>query len=278
MLHNCLKNIVLFTFLTTVLYAQEKKIINFYPFPVNNTKQDIQEFIPLNSHIEDKLNIQINYLQLNNYQDIINFFKEGKIDIAYLDPLFFIALKKEYPYIQPIVSTKQNNNLAQYRCVLTKFKKDLIDKTKPIKVALTQPLSACGYYMSNQLLHDSLSLELRKQIFEYKISSSNAILSVLEGEYLLAGVQESIAKQYKTVGMEIIARSAPLPGFAFVVNLKTLSGQQIQNIQNSILNIKESTYKEWQNIFSNGFIKSEPQEYNMINVNFDNIPLQGNVQ
>jgi len=268
----------IFLLLNMALYAQKKDSIYFSPLPLKNTAKNIQDFLPLTSYLEEKINTRIKYIHKNNYKDIIEDFEEGKIDIAYLGPLPYIALKKKYPFIKPIATIKQNNGTTKYRCVLTKFKSDTIDISKPIKVALTQPLSTCGYYMTQELLKQNLQVELKEQQFSYKMSHSNAILSVLEGNYILAGVKDTIAKKYKSVGMEIIAQSEPLAGFLLVGNLKTLSLEQIKQLKKEILNIEPSTYKKWSGVFSNGFIKTNTNEYDLINVEFNNIPLKGNIK
>lgn len=278
MIYKLLQIAVFITLLLTSSYAKDKNIIYFSPLPMKNTKQNIQDFVPLNSYIEDKLNIKIKYIHNTNYQDIIEGFIKGNIDLAYLGPLPLVALKQQYPFIQPLVSIQQSKDTKKYRCVLTKFKKDTVDISKPIKIALTQPLSTCGYFMTQKLLLDTYNIDLTTQKYQYLMSHQNAILSVLEGDYMIAGAKDSIAKKYETVGMEIIAQSEPLPGFSLVANVKTLTQQQIKQIEQTILNIDQQTYTKWKGIFSKGFIKADIKDYDKIEVNFHKIPKWGNIQ
>jgi len=272
-----LKYIVVITITLFTLSANDKKILNFSPLPIKNTSKNIQDFLPLTSYLENKLKITIKYTHYDNYQDIISGFKNGEVDIAYLGPLPFLALKKEYSHIKPIVAINENNGLPQYRCVLTKFKHDQIDTTTPIKIALTQPLSTCGYYMTQKLLKENFTFELKEQKYSYTMSHTDAILSTLEGKYILAGAKDTVAKKHKTLGMEIIAKSDPLPGFLLVGNLQTLSEQQLDSLQQTILNIEKNHYKKWKGLFSNGFSNVNIKEYYDFDIDFNDIPLEGNM-
>lgn len=273
---NCLKYILIVSIVMPIaLLSENKKIINFSPLPITNTSKSIQDFLPLTSYLEKSLDISIKYLHYKNYQNIIDGFTTGTIDIAYLGPLPFIALQREYPHIKPIATINQKNGSSNYKCVLTKFKKDTIDTTKPLKVALTQPLSTCGYFMTDKLLKSNLSIELNKQKFKYYMSHTNAILSVTAGENLIAGVKDSVASRHQTIGMEIIAQSDLLPGFLLVANTKTLSNKQIEQVKQSLFNLPEESFKKWKGIFSHGFTNTDLKQYNTIEIDFDKIPLKG---
>jgi len=264
-------------FFTSLLFAQEKKVINFAPLPTKNSSLNVKEFLPMNKYIKNKLSLDVNYIYKKDYQDILDGFKNGTIDIAYLGPLPFVSLKKKYPYAEPIVTFKQSSGSSKYRCVIAKFKNDKFDKNKQIKVALTQPLSTCGYLMTNILLRDKFNIELKDQKYKYTMSHTNALISVVKGEFLLAGAKESIAKKYRSLGMEIIAQSELLPGFSLVVNTKTLSKKQIKQIQDVLLSVSQERYKSWGGITSNGLEKANIDDYNSLNVDFF-IPKVGNMR
>lgn len=269
--------LVFSTILTSLLFAQEKKVINFAPLPTKSSSLNIKEFLPVNQYIKNKLSLDVSYVYKEDYQDILDGFKNGTIDIAYLGPLPFISLKKEYPYAEPIVTFKQSNGSSKYRCVIAKFKNDKFDKNKQIKVALTQPLSTCGYLMTNILLRDKFNIELQDQKYKYTMSHTNALISVVKGEFLLAGAKNCIAKKYESLGMEIIARSELLPGFSLVVNTKTLSKKQIKDIQDTLLSVSDEKYKSMGGISLNGLERTNIDDYSSLNINFY-IPKVGNMR
>ncbi len=254
-----------------------KDNINFAPLPLKEGVQNIEDFLPLMNYLKEKLGVETQFVRIKDYADIIKGFQNGSIDMAYLGPLPLIYLRKNYSYAQPIVAFKQANGKCYYRCVLVKFKEDHIDRSKPIKIALTQPLSTCGYYMTNILLKEKLGIDISKQQYSYTMSHSNALLRTLEGKFIIAGAKDTIAKQFTTLGMEIIAQSKPLPGFSLVVNNKTLSKKEIDAIQKTLLNIPKDIYGQWKGITSRGMVASSVKEYESLEVDFDAIPYEGNM-
>jgi len=243
---------------------------------MKKASKSIEELLPLNSCLKKKLSIDIKYVYKKDYQDILDGFKDGTIDIAYLGPLPFISLKKEYEYAQPIVTFKEKDGSSKYRCILAKFKSDKFDKSKPIKVALTQPLSTCGYLMTNILLKDKYGIELKEQKYQYTMSHTNALISLVKGEFLIAGAKKHIAQKHESLGVEIIAQSELLPGFSLVVNTKTLSQKQIEDIQNTLLSVEPENYKSWGGVSANGVEKANKKDYESLSVDF-NIPKNGNM-
>lgn len=265
-----------FLLLSTTLFSNDKKIINFAPLPTKKASKNIEDFLPMNSYLKEKLSIDIKYVYKKDYQDILNGFKDGTIDMAYLGPLPFISLKKEYEFVKPIVTFKEKSGSSKYRCVLAKFKNDHFDKEKQIKVALTQPLSTCGYLMTSILLKENFNIELKEQQYDYTMSHTNALTSVVKGEFLIAGAKQSIAQQYETLGMEIIAQSKLLPAFSLVVNTKTLSKEQIKEIEDALLGLPQEIHKSLKGITQHGIEKANIEDYNELNVEFD-IPKKGNM-
>jgi phosphonate transport system substrate-binding protein len=252
-------------------------VFNFAPLPTKKASRNIEDFLAMNSYLQKELSINIKYIYKKYYQDILDGFKNGTIDIAYLGPLPFVQLKKEYKFIKPIITFKQANGITGHRCVLAKFKNDTFDKNKKIKVALTQPLSTCGYFMVNIMLKDNFDMQLKDQEYDYKMSHTNALISAVKGEFLLAGANEKVAKKYESLGMKVIARSELLPGSSIVVNTKTLSKKQIESIERLLWNLPQSTYKSWKGITANGIEKASIKDYDGFNINFD-IPKKGNMK
>ena len=268
---------LLLLLISTIQLLSAKDIINFAPLPLEKSIKNIEEFLPMNTFLKEKLQIDIKYIYKKDYADIIKGFADGSIDIAYLGPLPYLYLKKHYKDAVPIVTFRQVNGESNYRCVLAKFKDDIIDKSQTLKIALTQPLSTCGYYITSILLSEKFDINISKQHYNYTMSHSNALIQTLEGKFILAGAKDTIAKQYETLGMEIIAQSHPLPGFSLVVNTKTLTQEQMKDIEKTLLTIPENIYKHWGGITSRGMIQSSLKEYERMKVDFDTIPLKGNM-
>jgi len=261
-----MKKVILFFLLSLsyLLLAQSTKV-NFAPLPTEKVIEDVKFFLPMSSYLESKISIKINYIYKKDYKDILDGFKDGSIDMAYLGPLPYLSLEKEYEFVEPIIIFKQDDGLSKYRCVLAKFKEDEFKKDSQIKVALTQPLSTCGYYMSSILLKENFNIELSEQKYDYTMSHTNALIGVLKGEFLIAGVREKTAQQFESLGMEIIAKSKLLPGFSLVVNTKTLNKEQIKKIRNTLLELEDKDTKGLRGILSNGVAKASKSDYIELN-------------
>lgn len=267
----------LFLILILFLTLNAKEITyRFAPLPTKNIEQNIKEFLPIHVYMKEKYGINIKYVKLKNYKDILNGFKNNTIDIAYLGPLPFVTLYNEYKQIEPILMIKQKNGNAKYRCVLAKFKVDNIDFSKKIKVALTQPLSTCGYYMSSILLKKKFNKDLKDEYYNYEMSHTKALISVVEGRYDMAGAKEDIAKKFDSLGVEIIAYSDYLPGFSIVVNKNTISKKQIRKLQKIFLNFTDEELKKIGGIVSRGIVKTSVDDYKSLNIKMK-IPQKGNI-
>jgi len=272
-----LRKLLFYVFIfSVVLYANEK-VLHFAPLPTKKIEQNIKEFIPLDDYVGPRLGYKIEYVHLKNYRDILDGFKNGTIDVAYLGPLPFVELYKEYPYAKPIVVFKQKNGLAKYRCVLSKFTEDKLDFSKKIKVALTQPLSTCGYLMSSKLLREKFGVDIAKNYYQYTMSHTNALTQTLQGKFDIAGAKESIAKKFESLGMQIVAKSELLPGFALVVNQKTLSQSEIKKIQDFLLSLSQEEVKKIGGIIKKGIVKATLKDYEVLKTNCK-IPQIGNMQ
>ena len=264
------------------VYADDKTIIHFAPLPTQKAVKNIKDFLSMSYYLEQQLLLDIKYVYKKDYKDILKGFKDQTIDMAYLGPLPLVSLVQQYPQAEPIIMFKSKKGTANYRCVIAKFKNDRFDrntiiKDQPLKIALTQPLSTCGYLMTSKLLKEKFAIDLNQQQFHYTMSHSNALLSVLKGEFLLAGAKDSIARQFESLGMEIIAQSELLPGFSLVVNKKSLSQKQIAAIRSTLLNVRKEIYSQWDGPPANGMTAANIADYDSLNTTID-IPQQGNIK
>jgi phosphonate transport system substrate-binding protein len=98
------------------------------------------------------------------------------------------------------------------------------------------------------------------------MSHTNALLSVVKGEFLIAGAKEDIARKFESLGVEIIAKSDLLPGFSIVANEKTMNAKEIKEIQKAILSISKKEYKKLGGVSKYGFEKGSLKDYDALKV------------
>lgn len=262
---------------SATVFAGEPHTIKFTPLPMKNEMKTIEDFLSLTNYLKTEHDFNIVYNYKSDYKDIIEGFKTKEIDIAYLGPLPFAKLKSQYPHVKPIIAFRQQNGKVYYRCVISKFVDDIEPKDRPLKVALTQPLSTCGYYMTENLIKQHYGKELRQQQYNYTMSHTNALMETLEGNYDVAGSSEEIAEKFTSLGMQILARSPALPGFALVVNTKTLSTKEIEAIKKAILDVPKKEYEKWGSRLMYGFESAESTLYDSIKIH-QAIPDVGNMK
>lgn len=137
------------------------------------------------------------------------------------------------------------------------------------KVALTQPLSTCGYLAVNSLLNNKL------QDYKYKYLGKHdeVALSIIKGEYDIGGVKTSIVKDYYHLGLEEISRTDNLPGFTLVGNSKTLSKNELNELQNILLNINKQEYSTWGKEIKYGMEKVFDEDYDELRKMFKNLDI-----
>jgi len=273
--------LIVVTLLLSTLSLHARPII-FASLPHANIQRVFEDFSPMTQYLESALNEKIEFRYEKQYDDIIEQFAANKIDVAYFGPLPFSVLQKKFPSALPIVTFHESNGKNSYRCVLVKFAQDTIDfKVEPrVKIALTQPLSTCGYTKTKVLLKEHYNQDLSKMLYRYVGKHDEVALSVIRGEFLLGGIKESVAREHKNLGLEIVSVSALLPGFTLVANTQTLSREQIETIKKTLLSAPKEVYETWGKELSYGMSEPDMALFNGLSMDMleFNVPPSGNFQ
>jgi phosphonate transport system substrate-binding protein len=233
-----------------------KDTLVFAPLPFVNKKIVFNDFYPMINYLEKKLNKKIIFFYSDNYDDVLKNFKDSKIDLVYLGPLPYIELKNEYDSAQLLINFKNSDNTSTYSCSLVKF----INNKKTQKVALTQPLSTCGYFSVNSLLNN----KLENYDYKYLGKHDNVALSIIREEFDIGGVKTSIFKDYYHLGLEEISRTNKFPGMALIGNEKTLDKEYLNEIKQILLTTKKVDYSLWGEEIRYGLGEAFDKDYDEI--------------
>ena len=212
------------------------KTIRFAPLPMENRETVVQQFRPMTTFLEQRLNVTIAYVYSDNYADILAKFRKSQVDVAYLGPLPYVELRSAYPQAQPLVHFKEKTGRTTYTCALVTIPDadfDIRDAGNR-KIALTQPLSTCGYLSASGLMRGGGS-SLEKNFYRYVGKHDAVALSVIRGEFDAGGLKTAIARKYAHMGLQILAETPPLPSFALVGNTQTLSPALISRIRQELI-------------------------------------------
>jgi phosphonate transport system substrate-binding protein len=227
--------------------------------------------------LELGVTIEIDYSESN--EQIINKFKAGKIDLAYLGPLPYVTLKKTFSAAQPVVVFNEKNGGPFYTCALAVLDESAFN-AKSIKnrtIALTQPMSTCGYFGTQEILH-KLGSSLEVNRYRYLGQHDEVALGVVRGEFDAGGLKTAIARKYAHLGLIVKAESSPMPGLALVANINRVSAERIGKIRNALLAVKEEMRQTWGENIRNGVVPIKDSDYDVMRnlPTVDHIPTQGN--
>ncbi len=217
--------------------------IIFSPLPMEQKAKVLRQVMPLFHYLEKPAASQFKVSYFDNYADILENFKQGKIDLVFLGPLPYIHLRAAYPQAEPIVRFLDQNGKDTYTCsLITGIESDLtsIAQLKGKKIGLTQPHSTCGYLTVHSLLEQA-GINIQDTRFRYTGSHQTVALGVIRGEYDAGGVKTSIAKKYSHLGLITLSESASLPGFVLVANKKTMTNATIDRIRTTLLDLQPLT-------------------------------------
>jgi phosphonate transport system substrate-binding protein len=220
--------------------------IIFSPLPMMQPSLVARHARPMLSYLEQELNEPIGIEYHKNYEKILSAFCRNRIDLAFLGPLPYINLKKRCDKVVPIVRFVNKKGKATYTCSIITDAEIGVKRLQDLaggKVALTQPLSTCGYLMTDFLLRGA-GLRLEDARYRYVGNHRKVALAVIRGEADAGGIKTSIAHKYEHLGIRFLAQTPPLPGFLLVANGSTMTRREIEKIRNALLNLHPLTNPE----------------------------------
>jgi phosphonate transport system substrate-binding protein len=240
----------------------------FAPLPMEQPEEVVKQFKPMLNFLEQRLGVKIEIRYSSSYAEILERFRTGQIDLAYLGPLPYVSLRENHPQAEPLVHFLEKDGQATYSCALfgsdQRLEKPLRNKT----FALTQPLSTCGYLAVDGLLRQR-GERLDQQRFRYLEKHDEAVLAVARGDYDFGGAKTSIAKNYAHLGIVVLAETPPLPSFALVANSRRLSAERMSQLRRTLAELEpkgrnRSLMSTWGPQLRNGAVGADDSDYDVL--------------
>lgn len=234
---------------------------------------------PLLDYLGKTLGTPLRIEYCESYATILEKFKDGKLDLAFLGPLPYVTLKERYPAAIPVVHFNETNGRPNYSCAIVALSerkltaKDLREKT----IALTQPLSTCGYLSTDGLLRRAGS-DLEKNRYRYLDKHDTVALAVARGDYDAGGLKTAIGQKYAHLGLQIIAESPPLPAFSLIANGARLTPERIAAIRAALISADGTQRAAWGDNIRHGAVAADDRDYDAVRKlrARANIPEKGN--
>lgn len=256
--------------------------LRFAPLPLEDRKIIYEQFYGLVEYLQEATGRPIEFVQLTDYADIIEQFSGNKIDLAYLGPLPFVLLKKDFAAAEPLACFRDASGEASYTCSLVTFGASglAVEDLKGVHFGLTQPYSTCGYLAVTEMLRPvGLSLQRDGNRFSYAGSHSEAALGVVRGEFEVAGVKTAIAQRYAHLDLVSVAQSEPYPGFTLVGNAETVDAATLGRLQDALRRLRpegnpgfESLVRGWGKQLLQGTVPPRDCDYSGISSALRYIP------
>lgn len=236
--------------------------LTFAPLPMESTYTVASQWLPFVEYLEQSLGVKLKVSYSATNDEIVNKFKDGELDLAYLGPLPYVKLKKIFPAAEPVVIFKEEDGHAAYTCALVTLAGTNLDFTrmKGMRVALTQPLSTCGYFATEGILSQYGS-SLEDNLYHFLGQHDKVALAVARGDFDVGGLKTSIAQQYIYMRVIVRAESPHMPGLAIVANSNRVSSQRIAQIQQALLAADEKTRQHWGKNIRYGVVPAKDGDY-----------------
>lgn len=240
----------------------------FAPLPMEQPEEVVKQFKPLLNHLEKQLKVKIVIRYSTSYGEILERFRTGQIDLAYLGPLPYVTLRENFPAAEPLVHFLESNGKATYTCALISAGATLQQANAKKTFALTQPLSTCGYLTTDSLLRQQRT-NLSKQQFRYLKKHDEVALAVARGDYDYGGLKTSIAQNYRHLGVQILAESPSLPSFALIANARKLPPERIEQMRKLLSSLDpkgrdQTLMKDWGKQLKHGAVAASDDDYQKI--------------
>jgi len=256
----------------------------FAPLPMENRETVIKQFMPLASYLGQVLDREIVFDINDGYDRILEKFRQGEIDLAYMGPLPYVALKNGDEHAVPLVHFNEPSGEPFYTCALISLADKVVDTSRVVnrRIALTQPLSTCGYLSASGLLRERGS-DLAKNLYRYLNKHDAVAMAVVRGEFDLGGLKTAIARKYAHLGLAILAETRPLPSFALVGNAGTLSAEDMDAVREALARLEPSgkdreMLQVWGDNIRHGAVPARDEDYTPVRdlLGGQSIPETGN--
>jgi phosphonate transport system substrate-binding protein len=251
---------------------------------MENRETVLKQFMPLAFYLEKSLGCKIVFDYSENYDQILEKFELGRLDLAYLGPLPYVALRAREEKAVPLVHFREASGDPLYTCAIVAMADSKIDLKGLAnrKVALTQPLSTCGFLSTNGLLRERGS-GLSANLYRYLKKHDEVAKAVVRGEFDLGGLKSAIGRKYAHLGLTILAETPPLPSFAIVGNSGSLTSEEREAIRHVLTRLDpagkdKEMLSSWGENIRYGAVPAEDSEYDPVRalLGESEIPEKGN--
>lgn len=262
------RSLFLLLVIPLVLFSQT---LRFAPLPMLKSELTIRQYENALHYLHEKTGITFEMVYFANYDKLLEGIENGQVDIAHLGPLPYAKLLMRTEGTKPIVQFLNARGESRYTCSYFTLKRyqDIFKKQSLEPVALTQPLSTCGFLSVASILQKH-GRKLEKMHYRYSGTHSQAVLDVVLGDAKTGGVKTSVYYDYEHLGLQELGRTHEFPGFLWVASAN-VSDRKVDSIRRALLSLDPlhneqdaRVVQEWGSNIKHGAIKAEKKNYEII--------------
>ncbi len=228
--------IVIMSCLLNPAQAAESLILGVHPYLQH--QEILHRFQPLADYLGERLRTRVSVKVGQDYQSHIDAIGQNRIDIAYLGPVSYVKLLKDYGH-KPILGRLEANGKPTFRGHIIVRENSNLQQLNDLighSFAFGDPNSTMSSLVPRaMLLQRGIDLAQLRH-FRHFNGHDNVALAVLTGDADAGAVKEEVYFKYRSRGLRSLAATPEISEHLFVArsNMSLREIRQISNILQSI--------------------------------------------
>ena len=233
------------------------------PLPMESREATVKAFNPVVTYLQETLGQAVELVYFDKNSEIVAAMKKGEVDVAMLGPLPSVSARQQGIAIEPLILFKEASGEARYRCVLVAFGGDVVSlrALRGKRIALTQPLSTCGYLGTNAILRRHGGMTLEDTQYQYMNTHEAAALAVVKGDAVAAGIKDEFAAKFAGLGLTVIGASDWVPALGLFAHRGTLDDARMKELRRILLATPAAVYQRWGNAMRFGMVSAADADF-----------------
>ena len=219
-------------------YSQEHLVLGVHPYRPIKTLE--KKFTLLTDYLSKKLGQEIVLRVGTSYQEHNDAIGRDQIDIAYMGPIPYIQMARQYGQ-KPLLACQETNGSSTFRGIIIVRAENYALSLADIegKFSFVDPHSTMGYVLPAYLLLQENPDILKGKHYQFLKTHENVALGVLVGDFEAGAVKESVYRAYKERGLRQLATTPAVTEHLFVASNK-ISQRLIQSLRQAFYELKDS--------------------------------------
>lgn len=251
--------------------AQSLAPLRLSTIPLLGAEATVRELAPLVQSLSRLGGRRVEFVYLDSHEKVLAALREGRIELAVLGPLPYAELTDTEAEAEAasgpnarfrlLARFKEADGAGSYRCVLVAFPDDTaaLAQATTLRLAMASRLSTCGPLSARALLAQRGMAWASVQP-QYLGNQAVAALAVVAGRAQLASMKASVARQHASLGLQVLAETAPLPGFVLVADAQRVDADTLNKLSR-LLDTPATQYRQWGDNLGHGLLPAADTDY-----------------